>query len=264
MPTDRPPQNANGTTDLVRHKPAVRGAQSIDRALQLLQIVAMHHAKGISLQQLVHASALDRTTAYRIASSLVHTRLLQRDPDSNLYRLGVETMALGMAAMERVPLIDMCIPIMKALARRSGESVFLVVRSGDYSHCLHLEEGPRPVRTFGESVGGLRLLGFGIPSFALLAQMTDANIAAHYERHAAEYQSQRLTFAKLQRWVRQTREQGYALITAKGLGGVGMRFAMGSCGDAAIGIVTPAVRSPRSRGPVLAAFLQEELLRLFT
>lgn len=262
MPNERPPQDTHGATDPVRQKSAVRGAQSIDRALQLLQIVAMHHAKGISLQQLVHASALDRTTSYRIASSLVRARLLQRDPDSHLYRLGVETMALGMAAMERVPLIDMCTPIMKALARRSGESVFLVVRSGDYSHCLHLEEGPRPVRTFGESVGGLRLLGFGIPSFALLAQMTDATIAAHYERHAAEYQSQRLTATKLQRWIRQTREQGYAQITAKGLGGVGVRFALGSCGDAAIGIVTPAARSPRSRGPALATLLHEELHRL--
>src|SRR6218665_1519603 len=153
-------------------------------------------------------------------------------------------------------------PVMRALARRAGEPVFLVARSGDYSHCLHLEEGPRPVCSFAKTVGSLRLLGLGVPSFTLLARMEDAAIAAHYARHAGEYQEHRLTRPKLQRWIAQTREQGYAQITAQGLSGVGLRFALGSCGDAALGFVAPTARIPRSRGPALAALLRQELARL--
>jgi DNA-binding IclR family transcriptional regulator len=239
-----------------------RGAQSIDRALLLLRCIAARHAQGISLPGLVAAARLDRTTTYRIVSSLARAGLVGRDGATGLYRLGVEAMALGLAAMQRAPLIERCLPAMKALARRSQEHVFLVVRSGDYSHNLHLEQGAQPIHGFAETVGNLRLLGLGVPSFALLARMSDADIAAHYARHQAEYQSHNMSATKLQRWIRQTRELGHAQITGKGVAGVGMDFAVGSCGEAALGIVVPASRMPRSRGALLAALLQEEVGRL--
>ena len=229
--------------------------------MQLLQRIAAGHAQGVTLAELVASTRLDRTTAYRIASSLVRSGLAGRDADG-LYRLGIEAMALGLTAMLRPPLIERCRPVMKTLARRSQEHVFLVVRSGDHSHCLHLEQGAHPIRSFFETVGSMRLLGLGIPSFSLLAQMSDADIAAHYERHQAEYQAHNMSAAKLQRWIRQARDLGHAHIAAKGIAGVGMRFPVGTCAMAAIGIVAPASRVPRSRGPVLAALLREEIARL--
>lgn len=238
------------------------GTQSIERAVQLLRLVAARPAGGVSLPQMVQASGLERTTAYRIASALARAGLLLRDPDSGAYELGIEAMGLGLAAMRNAPLLRAATPAIKSLARRTGEHVFLVVRTGDYSQCLHLEEGPRPIRSFAETVGSMRLLGLGIPSFAFLAHMPDDEVAAHYARHAAEYQAQHLGAARLLRWVRQARELGYAQITAKGLGGIGMRFAIGSCGEGALGIVAPASRMPRARHPLLAAMMAEEIKRL--
>jgi DNA-binding IclR family transcriptional regulator len=244
------------------HSSAVRGAQSIDRAVGLLQLIAAQHAQGIALRELVAATGLDRTTVYRIVSSLARAGLVSRDADSGAYALGIEAMALGTTSMQRAPLLSSCVPAMKALARRSGEHVFLIVRSGDYSQCLHMEEGPLPIRGFAETVGNMRLLGLGIPSFALLARMSDAEIAAHYARHKEEYHAQRMSAMKLHYWIKQARQQGYAQISAKGIGGVGLRFALGSCGDAALGIVAPASRMTRPRGPALAALLREEIRRM--
>lgn len=241
--------------------PQARGAQSTARTLALLQLLARHHVQGLALRELVAASGLDRTTAYRLLGALVRSGLAQRAAGT-VYRLGDEALALGLVAMQQPPLVERCQPVMKALARRSGEPVFLVVRSGDHSHCLHLEQGPRPVRTFAESVHHLVLLGLGTPSFTFLATMGDADIAAHYARHAEAYQAQRMGLAKMQRLVCQTRTQGHAQIHAQGMGGVGMRFALGSCGDAALGIVAPASRIPKARGPVLAELLREEMRRL--
>lgn len=240
----------------------VRGAQSIDRAMQLLRAIAALHAEGAALAQLVEATGFDRTTSHRIVASLVRSGLAERDAASGLYRLGIESMALGLVAMQRPPLLARCLPAMKALARRSQEHVFLVTRAGDYSQCLHLEEGARPIRGFSETVGSMRLLGLGIPSFAFLARMSDAAVAAHHARHLPEYQAQNMSAAKLQRWVRQAREQGHVQISAKGIGGVGLGFALGSCGEAALGIVAPASRMPRGRGPLLAGLLREEVGRL--
>lgn len=237
------------------------GTQSIDRALVLLRIAARHHAQGISLGELVEAARLDRTTTYRIASSLVRAGLLGREPGEGLYRLGLETVALGQMAMARSPLVERCRPAMMALARRSGDHVFLVVRSGDYSHCLHLEEGSRPVKTFAETVGTTRLLGLGVPSFTFLACMADPSIRAHYARHQMDYKSHRLTESRLMRWVRQTRDHGYAQVSAQGLGGVGVRFDVGSCADAALGVMAAASRMPRARAPEVAQMAREELCR---
>ena len=171
-------------------------------------------------------------------------------------------MALRLASMRRDPLVELCRPAMKVLARRTQESVFLVVRSGDYSHSLHLEEGPRPVKNFADHVGVMRLLGLGLPSFALLAALPDDELQAHCTHYQTDYLAHRLTLSKLLRWVRQTRELGYAYIAAQGLIGIGLRFEIGSCGEAALGLVAPASRITRARAPELAALVREELQRI--
>jgi DNA-binding IclR family transcriptional regulator len=238
-----------------------RGAQSPQRVLALLQLLAQAPVQGVALRALVQQSGLDRTTAYRLLGVLVDSGLAQRD-GGTLYRLGDEALALGLAALQQPPLLQRCLPVMKSLARRSGEPVFLVVRAGDHSHCLHLEQGPRPVRAFADAVHRLVLLGLGSPSFTFLARMDDAEVAAHYARHADAYQAQRMGLAKLQRLVAQTRALGYAHIQAQGMGGVGMHFALGHSGEAALAVVAPAARMPRARGPAIAELLQQEMARL--
>lgn len=160
--------------------------------------------------------------------------------------------------MTRAPLVAACRSAMQALARRSGEAVFLVLRSGDYSHCLHVQEGARPNAAFVLNTGRTRLLGLGIPSFALLARMSDAEFTAHYMRHKEQYLSRRLTEAQLLRWIRLARDSGYAHINAQGLGGVGLHLPVGSCGDAAMGIVTPS-RLSRATGKAFIDLLADEL-----
>jgi len=240
---------------------STHGTQSIERAATLLQCIGRHHAGGVLLSALVDACGLDRTTTYRTVSALERAGLVVRDPQTKAYGLGLEVMALGLCAMQKSPLVTRCTPAMKALARRSGEHVFLVVRSGDHSHCLHLEEGAKPVQSFAQTVGSTRLMGLGIPSLALLATMSDEAISDHYQRHHGEYLSYRMTAAKLQRWVAQTRLLGHAQLTAAGLGGVGLRFALGTSGDAALGVIGPASRVTRARAPALANLAREELAR---
>ncbi len=253
--------SASANAPAMPRRAGVHGAQSIDRAVGLLRLLAHDEGAGVILRDLVVQSGLDRTTVYRMLSSLVATGLARRDPVSGAYSLGVESMSLGLAALARAPLTHQCLPLMKALARRSGEHVFLVARSGDYSHCLHLEEGPRPIRAYAEYVGGARLLGLGVPSFALLAQLDDTKISEHFDRHRRQYEAQRLSMTTLLRWIKQARVQGYAQINAQGVGGVGLAFALGATGAAALGIVAPSQRMPRARGSELVDVMRAEMSR---
>ena len=84
-------------------QPTTAGAQSMRRALNLLRLLAEHHEDGITLTEVLSASGLERSTAHRLLSSLVEERFAERDPDSKAYRLGIDAMQLGFAAMRRAP-----------------------------------------------------------------------------------------------------------------------------------------------------------------
>ncbi len=239
-----------------------KGAQSTDRALRLLALVAAQHGAGIGVAALAAQSGLDRTTTHRLVKALEGHGLVHREGRTAGFRLGLQAMALGQTALQRPPLLVQYAPLMKSLVRRVNEPLFLVVRAGDRSHCLYLEEGSHPVRDFGESVGNLRLLGLGIPSFALLAHLDDGQVQAHYQRCRVEYEANQMGLIRLLKWISEARAQGYAHIYAKGLRGVGVRFTYGSCGEAALGFVAPASRLPRAQVPQLAALLSEALERV--
>ncbi|KDC11429.1 IclR family transcriptional regulator [Bordetella bronchiseptica] len=164
----------------------MKGAQAVSRALSLLRHISHGHPHGIGIAELAIAAQLDRTTAYRLASSLVEFGLVERDPARN-YRLGVEAMQLGLAAMRSAPVVERLRPIMRRLARRTEDTVFLVVRNGDYGHCLHSEEGSYPVKALVLQVGGMRVLGIGSAGSTLLANLPDDEIAALYQRHQDEF-----------------------------------------------------------------------------
>lgn len=240
---------------------SISGAQSVERAGALLRGVASRHVNGASLRCLVDATGLDRTTAWRILASLVAQNLVRKDAITGLYHLGLEVAALGAACMDRPPLVHACLPAMKALARLSGDNVFLVVRLGDHSHCLHLEEGEHRVRAFALNVGGTRLLGQGVGSIALLASLSDGALEAHYRRHEAAYQADDVGLARLRRWAVQTRESGHSYGSAGGVAGIGIGFGVGSCACAALSVIAPRSRLPRARGEDLATAMRQEMRR---
>lgn len=240
------------------------GAQSLRRALQLLRLLAEHHEDGIKLTEVLEASGLERSTAHRLLSCLVEEHFAERDEGSKAYRLGVDAMQMGFASMRRVPLVDACRPLMQKLARMSGDTVFLVIRQGDYCLCLHREEGHFPVKVFTTDVGGRRLLGLGAGGLALMAALADAEVERIFERHLDEYAQAGFTRERLLQAVRRTRSAGYSDIVdtlTTGVSGVGCTFAASPTTLAAIsfGAITP--RLPAKRKLELAKLLIAELPR---
>lgn len=215
------------------------GTQSIQRAIMLLQLIGMYHSMGISINDLVQKSGLNRTTVHRILQQLVKQQLVYKDPKKPIYFLGIEVAALGSAAMEKSPLLHLYKPMVNSLVAQTKASAFLVIRSGDYGHCLYYKQGEKTDSTFASNLGRTRLLGLGISSMTLLAHLNNADIQAHYERHSNVYSTHRMSYKKMMEWVEKTRKIGFAYINAQGIGGVGQRFSIGSSGDASVSVVVP-------------------------
>lgn len=239
----------------------VGGAQAVFRAMDLLKLVGLNHERGIALAPLVAAIGLDRTTAYRLLSSLVQTGMVARD-ERKLYRLGLEAMQLGLATMSRVPIIERCRPMMIRLARRTEDTVYLVVRNGDFAHCVHFEEGAFPIKALVLQVGGLRLLGVGSAGAALLATLTGAELEGFHARHREELPAERASLTHLRRQVAQTRKRGYATtdnLVADGVSGVGVFFEVTAGTYAAISVGAIRSRMTEERRAWIAALMFEEL-----
>lgn len=226
------------------------GAQSLRRSLHLLRLLAQYQEDGLKLKEVIDRSGLERSTVHRLLSCLVEERFAERNPETRRYRLGIDAMQLGFASMHRVPLVDSYRPLMQKLARLSGDTVFLVVRQGDYCVCLHREEGHFPVKVFTTDVGGRRLLGIGAGGLALMAELDDDEIDRILQRHEAEYQQAGFTTAGLMHVVRQTRRAGYSKIVStitQGVSGVGRMFSASPSVLAAIsfGAISSRLEEPR-------------------
>jgi len=228
----------------------VAGAQSVHRALELLGLIARHHEEGIDLNELVASTRLERTTAYRLVSTLECNGMVERDATSRRYRLGMESMQIGLATMRRAPILEECRPLMKTLAHESGDTVFLVVRNGDYAQCLHSESGTFPIQTITQHVDGLRLLGLGTAGQAVLATLYDDEIESIYRLNKEKYLDHGFSLNLLQRVISKIRCTGYAMtidIITPGVCGVGVAFEIGIGGHAAISIASIAERMSASR-----------------
>jgi len=237
------------------------GAQAVFRAIDLFKLVGLNHERGISLASLVAATGFDRSTTYRLVSSLVQTGLVARD-DRKLYRLGLEAMQIGLATMSRVPIVERCRPLMIRLARRTEDTVYLVVRNGDHAHCVHYEEGAFPIKALVLQLGGLRLLGVGSAGTALLATLSDAELEAFHARHRGELPPERSSLAHLRRQVAQTRRRGHAFtdnLVADGVSGVGVFFEVTPGTYAAISVGAIRARMNDERRQWIAGVMAEEL-----
>lgn len=239
----------------------VQGAQSVFRAMDLLKLIGLNHERGMPLAALVDATGLDRTTTYRLLSSLAQTGMVARDP-RKLYRLGLEAMQLGLATMNRVPIIERCRPMMIRLARRTEDTIYLVVRNGDFAHCVHFEEGAYPIKALTLQVGGFRLLGVGSAGSALLATLTDSELEAFQPRQHGDLPADRKTLPNLRRHVAQTQRRGFAAtdnLVAEGVSGVGMAFEVTPGTYAAISVGAIRARMREERRAELVALMTEEL-----
>jgi DNA-binding IclR family transcriptional regulator len=237
------------------------GAQAVFRAIHLLKLVGLNHERGISLASLVASTGLDRATAYRLLSSLVHSGMLARDGDK-IYRLGIEAMQLGLATMSRVPIMERCRPMMIRLARRTEDTVYLVVRNGDYAHCIHYEQGAFPIKALVLQVGGLRLLGVGSAGTALMATLSDIELDGFHTRHVSELPPERKSPAQLRHLAAQIRQQGYAStdnLVASGVSGVGLSFQVTPGTYAAISVGAIRSRMDTERRGWIAELMKEEL-----
>ena len=148
--------------------------QAVDRALLLLELVADadHAATGA---ELAAAAGVNRSTAWRLLQTLEAHDLVERDPQTSRYGLGMGALRLA-ARTPGAAIARRARPILERLARDAGEAATLTV--GGASSLVVLDQVDAP------QVVNVRWTGRSVPVEAssvgklLLAAWTDDEIEA--------------------------------------------------------------------------------------
>jgi DNA-binding IclR family transcriptional regulator len=188
------------------------GTQGIQRAVTVLRELAAHEQFGLRLVDLATSLGLERPTVHRILKGLVAEGMVRQEAATRRYHLGHLVYELGLSVQPRFNLKELCEPMLLALARKTGDSIFLMVRSGLDAVCINTVEGPYPIRTRTLDVGGRRPLGMGAGSLALLLALDDAIIEQIVEANAPRFATfGRMDRERLKAAIEISREVGYAV-----------------------------------------------------
>lgn len=143
-------ENLNMSRLIKNTTPSLNGSasprlSSVTTAMRLLkQFSETQEELGIST--LARELGVAKSTVHRVASTLVAEGLLEQDPDTELYRLGLALFSLGALVRRRLSVTVVAKPLLTDLRDEFRENVELAVRKGDQVTYVYDFESPRPVR----------------------------------------------------------------------------------------------------------------------
>ena len=247
---------------------SVGGTQSLDRAFQLLRLLAAAGAQGAAPSELAAACGCSRPTLYRLLQALRRQGFVRRSQLRGRYELGYELFALGAQAANAGGLRELARPALLRLTQRFGDSFFLLVPDGYHVLCLDLLAGKQPVQSYSAAVGGRIPMGVGQASQVLLAHLPRAERNEILQHNRAVL---RLDYGLDAELIAASLDSVRRLGFASGLGDrrlpgyTGLAVAIVDAGGQVLGALSCALARPRMtemRRRALAVAMQEEAQNL--
>lgn len=180
----------------------------LDRAIGLLWLLGEAGAGGMQLSRLASAMGFSASTTHRLLAALEHHGWVERVEGGKLYRLGAALVALAGQAADGTGLRRLCRPALARLSAESGETTFLIVRSGLNAVVVDRQDGDYVIESLTQGVGGLMPLGLGAGSAAILASQPPAEIEAVLAANAHRYLQFGSSVEQVQRRVEQLQRDG--------------------------------------------------------
>lgn len=105
--------------------------------------------REIGVTELSRRLGIGKSTAHRLLHTLAEERLLERDPSTGAYRLGLAMYELGNVVSAHTDLHEACSPVMDQLRNATRETVQIAVLDGREVVYVERRESPETLRLFG-------------------------------------------------------------------------------------------------------------------
>ena len=156
---------------------AVRGTQSIERALRMLRELSARARTGWRLTDIADRCELDRGTASRMLACLVRERFAIKRPDDRHFLPGPALYELGHSLPEMAAFETLCRPALARLAASTRCLAFLYLRSETDFVCI-ASAGQASIKGLSIEVGTRRALCLSAGGVAILVALPPAERAA--------------------------------------------------------------------------------------
>ncbi|HKS00115.1 MAG TPA: IclR family transcriptional regulator, partial [Arthrobacter sp.] len=144
------------------------GVQSVDRALQILEILARDGHAGVS--EIADEMGVHKSTVSRLIGSLVAREIVRQNHDRGKYQLGFGILRLASSIPGRLSLVHEARPVLESLADQYKETVNLAVLRSNFAVNVDQAMGPSTLAT-SDWVGSLTPLHATSSGKVLLAAL---------------------------------------------------------------------------------------------
>jgi len=185
----------------------------------------------LSAAEIAKTLSVPLTTAARALTTLEAVGYAARVNGSAKFVLGKSGQKLAYAFMAQFPIRDLALPYLQQLTLLSGHSSSLFIRLGWYAVRIALISGTSSIVNVAP-IGEARPLTSGAPSLAMLAQLSEAEVARAVERGTEK------SAAPLREACERIRVQGYAWqVSPLESGGYDLAFPLADSARAILGAV---------------------------
>lgn len=121
-----------------------KSVQSIDRAISILEELAKDK-NGCGVTVLSNTVGLHKSTTHRILGSLMSKGYVEKDLETDKYRLGTKILYLAGAVFERMDVRSIAKPYLEELSEKTNETIHLAVLDNQEALAFYIDkvESPR-------------------------------------------------------------------------------------------------------------------------
>lgn len=164
----------------IRKKPSNKKSPSTSllKAVNILQCFSYDEPE-LSIADIICKVELPRTTVHRILSTLLQTRLLERDINSGKYRIGPSLYMMGSLYLGTTDILTAAEPVTKLLNELTGEYVKLSVFDRGNVVVIKKEESRHGFRYY-HNVGTILPAYASAMGKAFLSQLSESELDSYY------------------------------------------------------------------------------------
>jgi len=196
------------------------GAQSIERALSILRLLAHRPIDGLSIKTIAAATNLHVSTASRMARVMMQLGYIEQSPGNRRYRLGFGASVVGAAVAQRLKVSLEVRLLVDKLADALGDSVYFCVRQGASAVFVYRAQGSFPIRTVTVEKGSHVPLGIGAAGLAILLSLQPEARKKILRMIAPVVSSYGLSMADIEELSAMAEKQGFTLMDGRTFPGI--------------------------------------------
>lgn len=236
------------------------GTQAIERAFEILRLVAASSPHGLKLKDISDQVNMPAPTVHRMLATLLAGGLIEKRQPGTRYLIGSELTLLGLSSGLR-QFRELAAPTLRALSDEVGDAVFLSVRSDLDTVCADRKIGSYPIQVLTIEIGSRRPIGISANSVAMLSRMAPSEAHEIIDSNMKRLESFKTPFEVLIQRVTEARQRGYVHIERAIVRGTSA-LAIPVCDAtgrpiAAVSTIAIASRQPRRRVPRLVSLLSD-------